>query len=112
MSVPAYRTVLVPLDGSTLAERALPYATAVARASGARLLLVRVAEGRTVPEAVTWRAGTKGALTKAFVAVRVHRATGWFPPGWRGPAAPTPGAGSRRRAVGRQNAGLPHAARS
>jgi SRSO17 transposase len=27
-------------------------------------------------EAVTWRAGTKGALTKAFVAVRVHRATG------------------------------------
>jgi SRSO17 transposase len=27
-------------------------------------------------EPVTWRAGTKGALTKAFVAVRVHRATG------------------------------------
>jgi SRSO17 transposase len=27
-------------------------------------------------EAVTWRAGTKGPLTKAFVAVRVHRATG------------------------------------
>ncbi len=27
-------------------------------------------------EAVTWREGTKGALTKEFVAVRVHRATG------------------------------------
>jgi SRSO17 transposase len=27
-------------------------------------------------EAVTWREGTKGALTKQFVAVRVHRATG------------------------------------
>src|SRR5262249_19157387 len=27
-------------------------------------------------EPVTWRAGTKGALTKAFAAVRVHRATG------------------------------------
>src|SRR5579859_1030434 len=27
-------------------------------------------------QAVTWREGTKGALTKPFVAVRVHRATG------------------------------------
>jgi nucleotide-binding universal stress UspA family protein len=37
-----YRTVLVPLDGSPLAERALPYAVMLARASEARLLLVRV----------------------------------------------------------------------
>jgi nucleotide-binding universal stress UspA family protein len=37
-----YRTVLVPLDGSPLAERALPYAAVLARASEARLLLVRV----------------------------------------------------------------------
>jgi nucleotide-binding universal stress UspA family protein len=35
------RTILVPLDGSTLAERALPYAAAFARPGGGRLVLVR-----------------------------------------------------------------------
>jgi len=35
------RTLLVPLDGSVLAERALPYASRLARAAGARLLLMR-----------------------------------------------------------------------
>ncbi len=44
-----YRTILVPLDGSPLAERALPYAEALARASGARLLLVRAALAHTFP---------------------------------------------------------------
>jgi nucleotide-binding universal stress UspA family protein len=34
--------VLVPLDGSALAERALAYATAVSIPTAARLLLVRV----------------------------------------------------------------------
>jgi nucleotide-binding universal stress UspA family protein len=34
-------TVLVPLDGSALAERALPYALALARAASGKLLLVR-----------------------------------------------------------------------
>ncbi len=38
-----YRTILVPLDGSELAEKALPIATALAEASGARLILVRAA---------------------------------------------------------------------
>jgi nucleotide-binding universal stress UspA family protein len=36
--------VMVPLDGSAFAERAVPYAAALARAAG-RLLLVRVAPG-------------------------------------------------------------------
>ncbi len=36
------RNIVVPLDGSALAERALPPAEALARAAGARLLLVRV----------------------------------------------------------------------
>ena len=35
-------TILLPLDGSPLAERALPYAETLARAAGARLILLRV----------------------------------------------------------------------
>ncbi len=38
-----FRTLLVPLDGSELAERALPYATVVAAAAGGKLVLVRAA---------------------------------------------------------------------
>jgi nucleotide-binding universal stress UspA family protein len=39
-------TILVPLDGSALAERALPYATRLARAAGGRLVLVRATGAR------------------------------------------------------------------
>lgn len=42
--IPTYREVMVPLDGSAFAEQALPYAEAVARRTGARLVLVRVHE--------------------------------------------------------------------
>ena len=41
-------TILVPLDGSALAESALPRATELAEASGARLLLLRAAEAHTL----------------------------------------------------------------
>lgn len=44
-----FGTIMVPLDGSLLAERALPYAEAVARAAGARLALVRAAGARSLP---------------------------------------------------------------
>ncbi len=37
-----YRNILVPLDGSSFAEHALPHALALARRSGANLLLVTV----------------------------------------------------------------------
>ena len=37
-------TILVPLDGSPLAERALPYAVQIASATGAQLRLVRACE--------------------------------------------------------------------
>jgi nucleotide-binding universal stress UspA family protein len=38
-------TLLIPLDGSLLAERALPFGARLARASGARIVLVRVLPG-------------------------------------------------------------------
>src|SRR4051812_10743197 len=38
-----FRSLVVPLDGSELAERALPYAVQLARASSGSLTLVRVA---------------------------------------------------------------------
>lgn len=41
--------ILVPLDGSPLAERALPYAGTLARALGAGLLLVRVVAAQSGP---------------------------------------------------------------
>jgi nucleotide-binding universal stress UspA family protein len=44
-----YRTILVPLDGSPLAERALPYAQSLAHASDARLLLVRAVPPTRLP---------------------------------------------------------------
>jgi nucleotide-binding universal stress UspA family protein len=44
-----YKRILLPLDGSKLAERALPHAIAQAQGFGARLVLLRVAE--TIPHA-------------------------------------------------------------
>src|SRR5262249_14771285 len=40
--VTMFKRIVVPLDGSSLAEQALPIAARVARASGACLILVRV----------------------------------------------------------------------
>jgi nucleotide-binding universal stress UspA family protein len=44
-------TVLVPLDGSTLAEGAIPRAAEMAVASGARMILLRAASAHTYPGA-------------------------------------------------------------
>lgn len=43
------KTILVPLDGSTVAEAALAPAVALAREAGTKLVLVRAAEVRTLP---------------------------------------------------------------
>jgi nucleotide-binding universal stress UspA family protein len=43
------KTILVPLDGSIVAEAALAPAVALARGAGAKLVLVRAAEVRTLP---------------------------------------------------------------
>ena len=42
-------TILVPLDGSALAEAALPKALELAEVSGARLLLLRAAQAQSLP---------------------------------------------------------------
>lgn len=44
-----FDTILVPLDGSSLAEAALPKAAELAESSGARLLLLRAAQALTLP---------------------------------------------------------------
>ncbi|HWC04579.1 MAG TPA: universal stress protein [Methylomirabilota bacterium] len=44
-----FGTILVPLDGSALAEAALPRALELAELSGARMLLLRAAQAQTLP---------------------------------------------------------------
>lgn len=46
-----FSSILVPLDGSSLSQRALPYAAAIARAAHSRLVLVRAAMAHTFPGA-------------------------------------------------------------
>jgi nucleotide-binding universal stress UspA family protein len=56
--------ILVALDGSELAERALGYAVALARPTGSRLLLVRAVLGRPIPGVGT-DAGAEAAVREA-----------------------------------------------
>ncbi len=56
--------ILVPLDGSGLAERAFTYATALATASGAELVLLRAATAHTLP-GVDPRERQAGAIQEA-----------------------------------------------
>jgi nucleotide-binding universal stress UspA family protein len=58
------KRVLVPLDGSGLAERALTYATAIAEATGAEIMLLRAASGHTLP-GVDPRERNQGAIDDA-----------------------------------------------
>lgn len=50
-----YKSIMVPLDGTTFSEEALPTAIRLARGSGARLLLARVVD-RSVPSILLTRA--------------------------------------------------------
>ncbi|MCC6180047.1 MAG: universal stress protein [Chloroflexi bacterium] len=43
------KTILLPLDGSHLAERALPYATTLARHAGGRIVLVQAVQANSLP---------------------------------------------------------------
>src|SRR5688500_20136492 len=42
------KRILLPLDGSPLAEQAIPYATALARSAPAHVILVRATEANTL----------------------------------------------------------------
>jgi nucleotide-binding universal stress UspA family protein len=53
-----YERVLLPLDGSALAEQALPHAVAQARSFGAELVLLRVLETLEDPPAM-WMSAIK-----------------------------------------------------
>lgn len=54
-----FRNILVPLDGSALAERAIPHALAVARPMGSNIILLRVLEPDTQsaapPDPLAWQ---------------------------------------------------------
>ncbi len=62
--VPAFKKLLVTLDGSEFAERVLPYARAVASSFGSEILLLSVPE---VPEAQMY-----GAMADVVEALRVQ----------------------------------------
>lgn len=59
-----YRRILLPLDGSALAERAEPYAAALARQFGAELILVRAVQLFAFPD-VDQEARQVGAINQA-----------------------------------------------
>jgi nucleotide-binding universal stress UspA family protein len=46
-----FQRIVVPLDGSPLAEQSLPYAAELRRLSGGALLLARIVPSPTVPPA-------------------------------------------------------------
>ena len=82
------RTIFVPLDGSPLAEHALPFATRLAEVTSARLVLCRIVPVRIIEppaddlalahEARTYMEGVAGPLTAA--GRRVETITQWGDP--------------------------------
>ena len=74
-----FARILIPLDGSPLGERALPYAEALARATRARLLLVQVARARGaagLPATLSPAAATDDAERYLEAAAAALRARG------------------------------------
>ena len=70
-----YRRIMAPLDGSALAEQALPHAIALAKYSGAELILLRVlvplSRSHNVPEAALQRAEESTAAGAAEYMERI-----------------------------------------
>lgn len=70
--LPSIENIIVPLDGSDLAEAALPIATAIASASGAHIDLVTVALTYEVPLDNQMDTLTREALHRAEAAIRAR----------------------------------------
>ncbi|GIK37257.1 MAG: universal stress protein UspA [Chloroflexota bacterium] len=81
-----YRTILVPLDGSSLSERGLPMAATVAQATGAQLVLAQVvrtsavdpgeAQGEAEEEVKRYLAGIASQLGEQGLRVEITMPTG------------------------------------
>ena len=85
--------ILVPLDGSLPAEAALPTAADLAKAVGARVLLLRAAQARTLPGVDPTEAEVEVVReAEAYLAEVKARLATWGVPDvdttvWYGPAA-------------------------
>jgi nucleotide-binding universal stress UspA family protein len=67
---PMLSTIIVPLDGSAFAARGIPYATALARSSDAKLVLVRVLAQRAPGGVLDDLEAIRAALTLDAEAIR------------------------------------------
>jgi nucleotide-binding universal stress UspA family protein len=90
-----FKKIIVPLDGSELAERALGYATALSVPTAATLVLVRAAvahglpgsddrgaQSRVVAEAEQYLAGVASQLTRRGFTVETGIPYGKSPAAW------------------------------
>jgi nucleotide-binding universal stress UspA family protein len=68
-----FQHILVPLDGSTRAEQALPVATRIARATGGSLLLVQV-----VPQPIDYSGGWAPIVAGEMIEVEMDGATDYL----------------------------------
>ncbi len=68
-----FKHILVPLDGSTLAEQALPPATRIARATGGSLLLVQV-----VPQPIGYSGGWAPIIAGEMIEVSMEGASDYL----------------------------------
>ena len=68
------RRILVPLDGSVTAEAILPYATSLARATDASLLLLRIVTPGEVSQSLFWKTTIPAELRRAWAEEALTRA--------------------------------------
>ena len=104
-----FRTLAVPLDGSALAERALPYAIRLAQAAQGRLILVRAALAAPParPDGSNWKDEQQQAISVAekylremaeSVSGRLPRLRRWHRTAGQQPRSSRPPLASRRMA--------------
>lgn len=68
-----FQTILVPLDGSALSEQALPTAAALAKATGAHLVLVQAVWSTVLPGLDTSQAQLAAVTTSELYLTRIAR---------------------------------------